>query len=67
MKKSLILISVLSIAFNACSAEPRIVIKPCIKEAPAKPHRADFASDFDYLKSIFDYTYSLETSLESCL
>lgn len=67
MKANLILIAILSMLFNACSAEPRIVIKPCIKETPLKPHRADFKSEFDYLKAIFEYTYKLESSLESCL
>lgn len=67
MKANLFLIAILSMLFNACSTEPRIVVKPCIKEKPLKPHRADFKSEFEYLKAIFKYAYELESSVESCL
>lgn len=66
MKANLLLIAILSMLFNSCSAEPRIVVKPCVVEKPLKPHRADFKGEFEYLKAIFKYAYDLEFSLESC-
>lgn len=57
-----------AVLFSACVApEVRYIEKKCAATMPLRPHSADFASEFDYLKSIFDYVFMLEKVAKVCI
>lgn len=67
MEKSLILISALSALFSACaSVETRYINIPCEVQRPTRPHIADFANEFEFLKAVFNYTFEIEKELTKC-
>lgn len=63
---SLILIISSSILFSGCAPQPQIKILKCQAPIPVKPIRQEYASEFEYLKAIFEYTYKLETLTHLC-
>lgn len=66
-KKSLIPLSVSFVLFSACaSVETRYINIPCEVQRPTRPHIADFANEFEFLKAVFNYTFEIEKELTKC-